>query len=570
MAETQRALLAARISVDTDESTSIPRQLEHLHRWAQGLGHDVAGVVEDRSVSGSVDLPERPSMGPWLTEEGREKWDVLAVTTQDRLSRDDLHFMAFVKNVLDWGKTLVVLDDPSFDISTETGRLIAYAKATQAAAELRKIRQRVSDARDYLRRNGLFAGGHTPFGYLYENSPDGKHYVLVPEAKYAKVLKEISERVRTGVSTNQIARELNASGLLTWRDYLRELRGKDAKRRHGTALTKPKGTNWSPNVVRNILKNPSCAGFLAYKGEPFEDDQGNLVMASEYPILTHAEWQATVTAIESRGQSNIRRTNETSLLTGIARCGNCGERIFCHRLKKTLATGEVKVYRHYSCMARSKGMPCSNPARIPEDLLNEIFENALLSRLGELPEVVKVTEPGEDHTAELNQVTARLLRLERDYENGRYDEPEKEESYWRMHGNLTKKQKDLKAKPVRAAVTRYVPTGLKWAQKWGGMNTDARRDYLTNRDVQVYVWKQAIPKLAHGAVISLGDLKQLATAASLESDALVGWQLSGWNVPDHWTNPELRDFPSGLADTSVVPEVIDQLHKKLLSAPESA
>jgi DNA invertase Pin-like site-specific DNA recombinase len=82
-------------------------------------------------------------MGPWLTEEGREKWDVLAVTPQDRLSRDDLHFMAFVKNVLDWGKTLVVLNDPSFDISTETGRLIAYAKATQAAAELRKIRQLV-------------------------------------------------------------------------------------------------------------------------------------------------------------------------------------------------------------------------------------------------------------------------------------------------------------------------------------------------------------------------------------------------------------------------------------------
>ncbi|MGW7387144.1 recombinase family protein, partial [Streptomyces sp. NPDC054794] len=131
MAETQRALLAARISVG--------HRRINVHPKAVGTPPDVG---TGRSVSGSVDLPERPSMGPWLTEEGREKWDVLAVTTQDRLSRDDLHFMAFVKNVLDWGKTLVVLNDPSFDISTETGRLIAYAKATQAAAELRKIRQR--------------------------------------------------------------------------------------------------------------------------------------------------------------------------------------------------------------------------------------------------------------------------------------------------------------------------------------------------------------------------------------------------------------------------------------------
>ncbi|MFD6309708.1 recombinase family protein [Streptomyces nigra] len=551
MAETQRALLAARISVDTDESTSIPRQLEKLHTWAQGLGHEVAGVVEDRSVSGSVDLPERPSMGPWLTEEGREKWDVLAVTTQDRLSRDDLHFMAFVKNVLDWGKTLVVLDDPSFDIATETGRLIAYAKATQAAAELRKIRQRVADARDYLRRNGLFAGGHTPFGYIYADSPDGRHYVLMPEAKYAKLLKEISERVRAGVSTNQVARELNAKGVLTWRDYLRELRGKDPRRRNGTALTEPKGTNWSPQVVQRILKHPSCAGFLAYKGEPYEDDQGNLVMATEYPILTNAEWQATVAAIKSRGVSDIRRTNQASLLTGVARCGECGARMFCHRLKKTLATGEVKTYRHYSCTARSKGMPCSSPARIPEDLLNDVFEEALLSRLGELPEVVKVTEPGEDHTAELDQVTARLLRLEKDYENGRYDEPEKEESYWRMHGNLTRKQKELKAKPVRPAVTRYVETGLTWAQKWGGMRTEQRRDYLTGRDVRVYVWKQAIPNVAHGVVVSLGDLKQLAHAAGLDAASVEGWQMTGWNVPAHWTNPELREFV-----TEEVPEVL--------------
>lgn len=560
MTATPRALLAARISVDTDESTSIPRQLEMLHTWAQGLGYEEAGVVEDRSVSGSVDLPERPSMGPWLTEEGREKWDVLAVTTQDRLSRDDLHFMAFVKNVLDWGKTLVVLDDPSFDISTETGRLIAYAKATQAAAELRKIRQRVTDARDYLRRNGLFAGGITPFGYVYADSPDGKHYVLVPETKYAKLLKEIAERVRSGVSTNQIARELNAQGVLTWRDHLRVLRGKDSKRKHGKALTEPKGTKWTPRVVQNILYHPACAGFLAFKGEPYEDDQGNLVMATEYPILTQAEWQATMAAVKSRGVSDIRRTKRASLLTGIARCGNCGSRMFCHRLKKTMANGEEKTYRHYACTARSKGMPCDKPARMPEDALNWLFEDALMSRLGELPEVVKVVEPGEDHSAELEQVSARLLRLEKDYENGRYDEPEQEESYWRMHGNLTRKMKDLKAKPVRLATTTFVQTGVTWLQKWQAMRTEARRDFLTSRDVQVFVWRQAGDQ-KNGVVISLGDLKVLAEAGGLESESVQGWQMTGWNVPAHWLDPELRQFTK-----DEVPDCLLEREKTFLTA----
>lgn len=44
--------------------------------------------------------PERPATDlsvPWLTE-GREMGDVLAVATQDRLSRDEPHLMAFVKS----------------------------------------------------------------------------------------------------------------------------------------------------------------------------------------------------------------------------------------------------------------------------------------------------------------------------------------------------------------------------------------------------------------------------------------------------------------------------------------
>lgn len=121
-----------------------------------------------------------------------------------------------------------------------------------------------------------------------------------------------------------------------------------------------------------------------------------------------------------------------------------------------------------------------------------------------------------------------------------------------MHGNLTRKQKELKAKPVRPAVTRYVATGLTWAQKWGGMRTEQRRDYLTGRDVRVYVWKQAIPNVAHGVVVSLGDLKQLAHAAGLDAASVEGWQMTGWNVPAHWTNPELREFL-----TEEVPEVLE-------------
>ncbi|MHA6763340.1 recombinase family protein [Streptacidiphilus sp. PAMC 29251] len=271
-----RALLAARISHDTDESTSIERQLEKLHRGADERSLVVVDVVEDRTVSGAVDLKDRPSLGKWLTEEGRSQWDVLLVTTQDRLSRDDLHFAAFVGDMLRWGKQIIILDDPSLDLSTVDGRMIANIKAGMAAKELEKIKQRITDSRDFLRRKGRWGGGVPPFGYVGAARTDGttEYKTLVQEPQYAELMRGMSERIRGGISTQVLARELNAAGTLAWRDRLRILAGREAK-----------GTAWTPAVIQRIFKHPSCAGFLAYQGKIFEDESGQPVMITDEPIL---------------------------------------------------------------------------------------------------------------------------------------------------------------------------------------------------------------------------------------------------------------------------------------------
>ncbi|MEU2833839.1 recombinase family protein [Streptomyces lavendulae] len=209
-----RVLLTARISDDKDHSNSIQAQLEEQRAWAFATGHTVADEVEDRTVSGSVDLPDRPKLGKHLTEVGRQEWDTLVVSTQDRLSRDDRHFNAFVGNVLDWGKGLIVLDDPSFDISTPMGRWIAQGKAVQAATELDKIKKRVTRSRRFLRKHGRWAGGTPPYGYQkvknvprpeaskcadcgvwLEPNPDGKGYHLEPDPVSAPTVVEIVARM---------------------------------------------------------------------------------------------------------------------------------------------------------------------------------------------------------------------------------------------------------------------------------------------------------------------------------------------------------------------------------------
>jgi site-specific DNA recombinase len=128
-----RMLPVKRTSLDQDNSSALYRQERELQEHADEHGHVIVGWVSDETVSGAVNLDDRASLGKWLHEPLLHEWDVMLVTEQDRVTRDDLHWWGFVARLLAWGKRLVVLDDPDLDLSTPNGRQAAGAKATAAA-----------------------------------------------------------------------------------------------------------------------------------------------------------------------------------------------------------------------------------------------------------------------------------------------------------------------------------------------------------------------------------------------------------------------------------------------------
>ena len=154
-----RVILASRVSFDRKENTSIERQEADLLSWARAQSHEVVAQVREKAVSGDIDMFDRPDLGRWLTEEGRSRWECMAVTTQDRLSRNDIHFLAFVFKIIEWGKTLVVLDDPSLDLLSVEGRLIAHAKAIGSAKELERMKSRIRDSHAERRNTPQWHGG---------------------------------------------------------------------------------------------------------------------------------------------------------------------------------------------------------------------------------------------------------------------------------------------------------------------------------------------------------------------------------------------------------------------------
>ena len=115
----ERWIVAARLSRVTKKNrergdsliNGIQTQDLAAAEWAQAEGHEIVAVTKDRNVSGVIP-PERPELGPWLTEPDKlVQYDGIVAHAVDRLSRryQDVTWLR------DWaernGKKLYVIKD---------------------------------------------------------------------------------------------------------------------------------------------------------------------------------------------------------------------------------------------------------------------------------------------------------------------------------------------------------------------------------------------------------------------------------------------------------------------------
>ncbi|WP_369380522.1 recombinase family protein [Streptomyces sp. cg36] len=517
-----RLLLMARVSIDRDTSSSIQRQLGPLHGFRDWTGRPLAGVAVDRSVSGAIDLPDRPQLGQWLNEK-RDAWDVMVITTQDRLGRDDRHAMAFVNWLLDQGKLLIVLDDPGFDMFTPIGRWIIMGRAVQAAEELRKIRERCTLTALWMRNNKFWAGGNPSFGYLPERTgvdAEGKpRYLLAPEHEYGAYMADMADWVlEDDASTHDLARHFEGRGILTWLDFLNQRAGRPVK-----------GYKWWPRAIGQLLTHPAAAGYVALKHEIYEDDSGEPLVFTPSPLLSPTRWRKVGAKLQSKRPPRINQPakadTDKSLLSGVPLCFSCGGTIHYQGCYKPRVDGTTADYFYYRCTT-SMNPDCTDRAAYKLTELDDLVEGALLNVAGHLQEVRKTVDPGEDHTEELAHLRNRLNRLGVRYAEGFYEGDE--DGYERTHQTLMDKVKKIESLPVREAKPHYQLTGRTIAQKWKAMDNIAKRRFLEDTEVRIIVWRTGADGEQNGALVHIGNLRRLVELAGA--------------LPDDLPNPDAREW----------------------------
>ncbi|NHU42577.1 recombinase family protein [Rhodococcus sp. A14] len=490
-----RAIVGARVSVvQGPQKVSHLAQLETATKWADARGYEIVGSFEDLGVSAEKRPEDRPDLGPWLTEEGAAKWDVIVWSKMDRAFRSTRHCVDFARWAEERQKVVAFADDGltldyrpgvAKGIDSMMAELFVYLGSFFAQLELNRFKTRAQDSHRALRQMDRWASGVPPLGFKVIDHPSGKGRGLATDEVGKALLQAMAARLLDGWSYIRIAAWLNAAytdprcadehvpgcecrdaGALTNMDRARVAKGKPAKARP-----------WTVNTVIDGLTSPRTQGFkMTGRGKASRivlDSEGEPIMLAD-PTFDAGTWRQIQEAAALRKINQRVPTFTSNPMLGVGVCGcqgcpacgdggGCGATLAQQKSRNTTVSGQVNEHRYYRC-GRTP-LNC-NGTTIRADDADASMERMFLDRWGDQKVTRRVFVQGEDHAAELEQVSATIDRLRMESDAGLLTTPD-DERLWleRMKAQVAKRDQ-LAATPSRASGWVSEETDQTYREVW--------------------------------------------------------------------------------------------------------
>lgn len=433
----KRAAIYARLSVTTEESVSIERQVESARRYCDARGWDVVLVATDDGVSATKRRPQDRDGWRQVLDADAD-FDVVVIWKIDRLARRVADFVAASDALDARGAALVAVEDP-IDLSTAQGRAFAQILAVFGELEAASIGARVKGARAHLAREGRAVGAR-PWPFESVPNPDGPGLVWRPIPERAQAIREaVTDLVTRRTSLAQVARDWTERG-----------------------FEPPQGgASWNPASVRRLLTSPALTGATPSGDDVIRNADGTVKRDKARQILTPAEHRAVLAHFAENARHSYAsgaRPIHLPLLYDLARCASCGSRLVANRPR------DPKRPHRYLCQHRE----CSARVGIDLGALEAFVVEAFLERAAESP--VEAWEGDDDPealtdlTEALESVQAALVASEDDEETA----------------SLLERRKALRA-AIRdaedaAATSRRTVPGVSLLDLWESLADDASDD----------------------------------------------------------------------------------------------
>ncbi|WP_217252529.1 recombinase family protein [Streptomyces sp. AC602_WCS936] len=439
MARSPRALIAVRLTVQTDSTASPERQLEECRSFCESHGWEVVGIAQDLSVSASAVPPwKRPELSRWLDR--APEFDVIVFWRLDRFVRrvGDLHRM------IEWtvshgGKGLVSATEP-FDLTSSAGQEAATMIATFAQMEAQAAAERVASSRAHLLTSTRWGGSSPPFGYR-TYPKDGARYLEV-NPQTANIVREAARRVINGEPVNAICRDFEERGLPSPADtYQRNKSGKDFV--------------WYPRTLKGILTSPTLLGWKTrsedvpgkkYKRRVLVRDRDGCPVRVAEAVLDQDVFDCLQDALARSASPVTRRsTAPRTPLLNVIKCGGCGKNLQLHTSRKRRKDGTFRVTEKIRCLSRVGSPACPGYVFAPMEEIVIPIRHMLVEAVGDVP------------------VTRRVyVRCAGTWDESTHPSPDVDQDHW-----------------------RFVPLGTTFAERWQDMTVTELGEDLSQAGVTV-------------------------------------------------------------------------------------
>lgn len=282
---------AGYIRVSTDdqarEGYSLAAQERAIRDRCSAEGWELTGLYADEGLSGA--LWERPGLQRMLGNSDR--FDVLVVWSQDRVSRDTLHWLTALSILAGAGCRVLSIQEGWID-SGPDGELLSTLRAGIATWERQRIRARISAGLAEKARQGHLIG-LVPMGYRRNDGGVERDPTIAP------LIRQMFDMAAAGAVPSDIAAWATGQGL----------RG-------------ARGAVLDRYAVYKMLRNPAYLGLTSHHRRR----GGPTYPGRHAAIVDEQTFRAADVAIRRRALTPARPWRKTPyLLTGIARCASCGK-----------------------------------------------------------------------------------------------------------------------------------------------------------------------------------------------------------------------------------------------------
>ena len=301
--EKLRCAIYARKSQEDIKDTSLDAQISYCKEVIESCDLlELTNIYQEDNVSGYFD--DRKEFQNMINEILDKKIDVVVTYDIDRFSRNSGNTFYYRDLIINSGAYVLQANDSN--IVDCASSLLAF----QIKVLLNDYQGRTSAERTYLtlrdvvKKEGRYVSGVAPYGY--EIGPDGKLELNLDESI---IVNDIFEKVISGYSLNQIATDLNNSGLRTRKGNLFDKRG-----------------------LKHIVNNKVYTGTYEYCKDDIRKKKrvailklDSIIIKNAFPRIVDDETFNKAQKIVE-GNKNIRNNenNHIYLLSGLIKCVQCG------------------------------------------------------------------------------------------------------------------------------------------------------------------------------------------------------------------------------------------------------